>query len=111
MFGSFAKGNEIEAEVHTPGFQLGKLTGREEQFGETAFDLSGKGLLRSGAYPVLSLQGTIGRLSYNHYDYHDITVDVDYRKGGFAGNVSINDPHLALTTKGEFNLHSSTPSP
>ena len=109
LFGSFAKGNEIEAEVHTPGFQLGKLTGREEQFGETAFDLSGKGLLRSGAYPVLSLQGTIGRLSYNHYDYHDITVDVDYRKGGFAGNVSINDPHLALTTKGEFNLHSSTP--
>lgn len=51
MFGSFAKGNEIEAEVHTPGFQLGKLTGREEQFGETAFDLSGKGLLRSGAIP------------------------------------------------------------
>ena len=107
--GSFAKGNEIEAEVHTPGFQLGKLAGREEQFGETAFDLSGKGLLRSGAYPALSLQGTIGRFSYNHYDYHDITVDVDYRKGGFAGNVSINDPHLALTTKGEFNLHSSTP--
>ena len=34
---------------------------------------------------------------------------MDYRKGGFAGNVSINDPHLALTTKGEFNLHSSTP--
>lgn len=109
LSGSFAKGNEIEAEVHTSGFQLGKLTGREEQFGETAFDLSGKGLLRSGAYPALSLQGTIGRLSYNHYDYHDITVDVDYRKGGFAGNVNINDPHLALTTKGEVNLHSSTP--
>lgn len=109
LSGSFAKGNEIEAEVHTPGFQLGKLTGREEQFGETAFDLSGKGLLCSGAYPALSLQGTIGRLSYNHYDYHDITVDVDYRKGGFAGNVNINDPHLALTTKGEVNLHSSTP--
>ena len=101
LFGSFAKGNEIEAEVHTPGFQLGKLTGREEQFGETAFDLSGKGLLRSGAYPVLSLQGTIGRLSYNHYDYHDITVDVDYRKGGFAGNVStVSYTHLPNPCKG-----------
>lgn len=109
LSGSVSNGNGIEAEVHTSGFKFGKLTGREEQFGETAFDLSCKGLLHSGAYPALSLQGTIGNLSYNHYDYHDISVDVDYRKGGFVGNVTIDDPHLALTARGKFNLHSSTP--
>lgn len=106
---SFTQGNEIEAELRSSGFQLGKLPGQNKRFGETAFNLSGKGILHPGSHPDLSLQGTIGSLSYNHYAYHDITIDADYRKRGFAGSVSIDDPNLALTMKGEFNLHSSTP--
>ncbi len=109
LSGFLADGNELEAEVRSPGFRIGKLAGREEQFGEAAFDLSGRGVLRSGGYPALSFRGTIDRLSYRHYDYRGIILDADYRGGGFSGNVAVDDPHLALTAKGEFNLRSSEP--
>lgn len=107
--GEYSNHDRIAAEASTEGFNLGRLTGREEQLGQVAFQLTGGGRLRQGAHPSLSFQGTINQLQYKGYDYQGIEVDADYKNGGFNGTLSIDDPHVALSAEGQFNIQCPTP--
>ena len=60
-------------------------------------------------YPHIQAKGVIASLDYSGYRYEQITLDGQYRQGGFNGQVALNDDNGALLLQGYFNLAERQP--
>lgn len=45
------------------------------------------------------MEGIIEDFAYKQYTYRHIALDMDYRKGGFEGQISTDDPNAPLRPK------------
>lgn len=108
LSGTWKAQRTFNARLQTDGLQIGHLTGNG-QLGKAIFNLSVNGRLPKGKQPQISASGIVKSLTFKQYEYQNVALDVIYQNGGFNGDVSIDDPNIALTAKGECNLKSSTP--
>ncbi len=56
-----------------------------------------------------TLDGTVQALGFKGYEYHDISVNGNFRKKLFNGKLISNDPNLALNLEGEIDLNNKEP--
>lgn len=109
LTGSLTENDKVVASIHSRAFDFGILAQPKHPVGTASFDFYCKGNLRQGTYPALTFNGTVQQLDYKGYAYHDIIFNADYKDGGFDGKLSVNDPNVALTAEGKFNLRTCIP--
>lgn len=80
-------------------FNLGKLLGND-QLGKTSFNLKVDGTGFSQNTLNTKLNGSIEKLRFNNYTYHDINVSGILRNPYFNGKLVINDPNLQFDFDG-----------
>ncbi len=95
--------------VKTEDFQLGKLLDNEE-LGEITFNLDVHGRHITGQLPAVELKGLIASVDYSRYRYENITLDGEYKQGGFNGKVALDDPNGSIYLNGDVNVASKVPT-
>lgn len=95
--------------VKTTEFELGKLLA-DEKLGKISFNLDVKGKHYKKQYPSITLKGLIANLEYSNYQYANITLDGEYKKGGFDGKVALDDTNGSFLLNGSINLARQTPA-
>ncbi len=56
------------------------------------------------------MKGLVASIDYSDYNYENITLDGEYKQGGFNGNVSLNDENGAIQLNGSINTAGKTPT-
>lgn len=92
--------------VSTDNFDLGTLL-RQPELGTLSFHGNVKGTAFDPNTAHLSMDATIGNITFHGYKYQNITADGTLEKKKFSGKVLIDDPNLSLAFYG--NLDFSQP--
>lgn len=95
--------------VKTTDYKLGKLLANE-QLGEITFNLDVHGRHVTDRLPVVELKGLIASVDYSIYRYENITLDGEYKQGGFNGKVALDDPNGSIYLNGDVNVSSRIPT-
>ena len=95
--------------VKTTDYKLGKLLANE-QLGEITFNLDVHGRHVTDRLPVVELKGLIASVDYSRYRYENITLDGEYKQGGFNGKVTLDDPNGSIYLNGDVNVSSRIPT-
>ena len=95
--------------VKTTDYKLGKLLANE-QLGEITFNLDVHGRHVTDRLPVVELNGLIASVDYSRYRYENITLDGEYKQGGFNGKVALDDPNGSIYLNGDVNVSSRIPT-
>ena len=95
--------------VKTTDYKLGKLLANE-QLGEITFNLDVHGRHVTDRLPVVQLKGLIASVHYSRYRYENITLDGEYKQGGFNGKVALDDPNGSIYLNGDVNVSSRIPT-
>ncbi len=95
--------------IKTPEFDLGSLIANE-QFGNVTFNLDVNGKHRQSQLPSIEMKGLVSSIEYSAYNYENITIDGTYQRGGFNGEVALNDDNGSALLNGSFYLADRTPS-
>ena len=95
--------------VKTTGFELGRML-NNDKFGKVTFNMDVKGNHYAQRYPAITMKGLVASIDYSDYTYEDITLDGEYKQGGFNGNVSLNDENGAIQLSGSINTAGKTPT-
>ena len=95
--------------VKTTDYKLGKLLANE-QLGEITFNLDVHGRHVTARLPVVELKGLIASVDYSRYRYENITLDGEYKQGGFNGKVALDDPNGSIYLNGDVNVSSRIPT-
>lgn len=95
--------------VKTTDYKLGKLLANE-QLGEITFNLDVHGRHVTDRLPVVKLKGLIASVDYSRYRYENITLDGEYKQGGFNGKVALDDPNGSIYLNGDVNVSSRIPT-
>ena len=95
--------------VKTTDYKLGKLLANE-QLGEIPFNLDVHGRHVTHRLPVVELKGLIASVDYSRYRYENITLDGEYKQGGFNGKVALDDPNGSIYLNGDVNVSSRIPT-
>ena len=95
--------------VKTTDYKLGKLLANE-QLGEITFNLDVHGRHVTDRLPVVELKGLIASVDYSRYRYENITLDGEYKQGGFNGKVALDDPNGSIYMNGDVNVSSRIPT-
>ena len=95
--------------VKTTDYKLGKLLANE-QLGEITFNLDVHGRHVTDRPPVVELKGLIASVDYSRYRYENITLDGEYKQGGFNGKVALDDPNGSIYLNGDVNVSSRIPT-
>jgi TamB, inner membrane protein subunit of TAM complex len=81
--------------VLTNDFQLGRFIDNN-QLGKISFNGKVSGTGFSEQTLNISVDGIIGQLQFNNYNYQQITAKGNFKKKIFEGEVSIDDPNLKV---------------
>lgn len=95
--------------VKTEEFELGKLVSNEK-LGDITFNLNVHGRHMDKQLPVVELKGLIASMDYSRYKYENITLDGEYKKGGFNGKVALDDANGSIYLSGDVNVASKIPT-
>ena len=95
--------------VKTTDYKLSKLLANE-QLGEITFNLDVHGRHVTDRLPVVELKGLIASVDYSRYRYENITLDGEYKQGGFNGKVALDDPNGSIYLNGDVNVSSRIPT-
>ena len=96
-------------DMKTSGFQLGRLTGNAK-LGNITFNVKLDGRHAANTYPAITAKGLISSIDYSGYTYENITLDGEYRHGGFTGGVRLEDENASLALNGTINAVSKVPT-
>lgn len=88
--------------MQTADFELGKLLGNEK-LGKVTFNMDVKGNHYKKKYPSILLKGLVKSFEYSDYTYENITLDGEYKQGGFNGKVAMDDENGAIELNGAIN--------
>ena len=61
-------------------------------------------------YPSITMKGLVASIDYSDYTYENITLDGEYKQGGFNGNVTLDDENGAIQLNGAINTAGKTPT-
>lgn len=103
--GSFAYSGAVKTEA----FELGKMLGNDK-FGKVTFNLDVNGNHPEKQYPSIILKGLVTSFDYSHYNYENITLDGEYKQGGFTGKLALDDENGSVTLNGAINTASRVPT-
>ena len=95
--------------VKTEEFELGKLLDNEK-LGEITFNLDVHGRHIENQLPAVELKGLIAFVEYSRYKYENITLDGEYKQGGFNGKIVLDDPNGSIYLNGDVNVASKVPT-
>lgn len=95
--------------VETKDFELGKMLDNDK-FGKVTFNLNVNGSHYEKQYPTVVLKGLVASINYSDYTYENINLDGEYKKGGFTGQVAVDDPNGSVILNGSINTASQTPT-
>lgn len=95
--------------LETDNFDLGTLLANKK-LGKITFNLDVGGRHIQHQYPHITLKGLIASIDYSHYSYKNITLDGEYKQGGFNGKVALDDTNGSIILNGSFNTAGKTPS-
>ncbi|MCS2694592.1 translocation/assembly module TamB [Bacteroides fragilis] len=95
--------------VKTTDFELGQLLGNK-QLGKITFNLDVRGNHYKSQYPSITLKGLIASLEYSNYKYENITLDGEFKRGGFDGKVALNDENGSVHLNGNINVVEKVPT-
>lgn len=56
------------------------------------------------------MKGLVASIDYSDYTYENITLDGEYKQGGFNGNVTLDDENGAIQLNGAINTAGKTPT-
>lgn len=96
------KMRNFSGQIASDSLQLGKLLGKEDQLGKTAFNLTLNGLKYQNGKASSYIKGNISTLEYKQYAYKDITLDGEYNPGGFNGRLYLDDANGSVHIDGSF---------
>lgn len=95
--------------VETKDFELGKVLD-DDAFGKVTFNLNINGNHHNNKYPSMLLKGLIASIDYSNYTYENITLDGEYKQGGFTGKAALDDPNGSIVLNGVINTASQVPT-
>lgn len=95
--------------VKTESYKLGELL-NNEKLGEITFNLDVHGRHTEKQLPVVELKGLISTVEYSDYKYENITLDGEYKRGGFNGKIALDDPNGSIYLNGDVNVAAKTPT-
>ena len=95
--------------LKTEDFELGSLI-HNEKLGKITFNLDVDGSQRKQQYPQVTLKGLIASIEYSQYAYQNITLDGEYKQGGFNGKLALDDVNGSIALNGSFNTAGATPT-
>lgn len=95
--------------MKTQGFDLGKLT-NSTKFGKISLNIGLNGYHYAHNYPIIIAKGLIASIDYSGYTYENISLDGEYKHGGFEGKVVLEDENASLALNGTINTVSPRPT-
>nr|WP_294480123.1 translocation/assembly module TamB domain-containing protein [uncultured Bacteroides sp.] len=95
--------------VKTEDYKLGELL-NNDKLGEITFNLDVHGRHIDQQLPTVELKGLISSVDYSRYKYENITLDGEYKRGGFNGKVALDDPNGSIYLNGDVNIASKVPT-
>ncbi len=95
--------------IKTQHFNLGKMLSNNK-IGETSFNLQVNGNHTPRQYPSIVMKGLISAINYSGYTYHNITLDGEYKQGGFTGKAALNDENGTVILNGSINTTTRIPT-
>ncbi|MCD8183725.1 MAG: translocation/assembly module TamB [Bacteroides sp.] len=95
--------------VKTDEFELGKLLANDK-LGKVTFNMDVRGVHYEMHYPSIVLKGLIASIDYSEHTYENITLDGEYKQGGFSGKVALDDDYGSILLNGAINIASQTPT-
>lgn len=95
--------------IKTQHFNLGKMLSNNK-IGETSFNLLINGSHTPKQYPAIIMKGVISAITYSEYTYHNITLDGEYKQGGFIGKAALNDENGTIILNGTINTAAQIPT-
>ena len=95
--------------MKTEEFELGKMLGNDK-FGKVTFNLDVNSSHYEKQYPTVTLKGLVASINYSDYTYENITLDGEYKQGGFTGKVSLDDTNGSVMLNGTINTAKQVPT-
>lgn len=95
--------------VETADFELGRML-NNQKLGKVTFNLNVDGHHLTNHYPNISMQGLVASIDYSGYHYENIRLDGEYKKGGFYGQLELDDPNGSVFLNGSINTASRIPT-
>ena len=82
-----------------------------DKCGKISFNLDvNSSIYKDRKYPSVVIKGLVSSFEYSDYAYENITLDGEYKSGGFNGEVALNDTNGSVLLNGSFNLAEKTPT-
>jgi hypothetical protein len=103
-----ATGRTYSGHIVGSGVDLGRILNQPDTFGETDFNLELQGFNYSHNQPETYVKGQISSFVYKDYPYQNITLDGQFREGGFNGHLALDDENGAIALDGSFNTSGRT---
>lgn len=95
--------------VKAENFEVGKLL-NDNKLDKISFNFNVESSHQAKQYPNVILKGLISSLDYSNYQYNNITLDGKYNKGGFDGEIILEDENGSFFMNGNFNINEKTPT-
>lgn len=95
--------------VKTEEFELGNMLAND-QLGKVTFNLKVEGNHYEKQYPSIVMKGLIASIDYSDYNYENITLDGEYKQGGFNGEIALDDENGSVLLNGSINTASRVPT-
>lgn len=81
-----------------------------DQLGKVTFNLKVEGNHYEKQYPSIVMKGLIASIDYSDYNYENITLDGEYKQGGFNGKIALDDENGSVLLNGSINTASRVPT-
>lgn len=94
--------------VKTEEFELGNMLANAK-LGKVTFNLNVEGNHFEKQYPSIIMKGLVSSIDYSDYNYENITLDGEYKQGGFNGKVALDDANGSVLLNGSINTVSRVP--
>lgn len=94
--------------IQTEEFELGKWL-NDPNWGNVSYKLNVQSNHSPHKYPHVVMKGIIESLEYNDYQYQNITLDGEYKDGGFDGICQLNDDNGMVFLNGQINMSEKIP--
>jgi len=96
------KDDFINGEVSTEAFQLNDLFGENNPYGIASFDVKiDAHRILKGSYSG-NVQADLYDFDYKGYRYKNVNLSGDFKKNGYNGKLSLNDPNGTVFAEGLF---------
>lgn len=99
----------FKGRLKTFDFDIGKLTNSEKYVGELNMNVILDGQAQSSEHFMASLEGIIGGIEFNGYDYGNIKIEGEFTEKTYNGSVSVEDPNVKLDFIGLLDFSGEIP--